>query len=109
MTVIARDGVAQYENGVWHAWRHCDQHDTTHNEEGRTSYEALGALASWDCHVQGQELDYGLKATIEMNHWHIIHGGIEFEDANGAFVHILMTKEQWSQVADHMLRGYRAV
>jgi len=51
--------------------------------------------------------DYGLKATIEMEHWHIIPGGIEFEDADGRFVHVFMTETQWNQVADHMLRGYR--
>lgn len=55
------------------------------------------------------EHDYGLKATIEMVHWHLIEGGIEFEDANGAFVHILMDEVQWDQVAKHMQRTYRSV
>jgi hypothetical protein len=55
-----------------------------------------------------EEHEYGLKAIIDVKHWHIIPGGIEFEDANGAFVHVLMTEEQWEQVAEHMQRIYRA-
>jgi hypothetical protein len=55
-----------------------------------------------------EEHEYGLKATIDVNHWHIIHGGIEFEDEHGAFVHVFMTEEQWEQVAEHMQRIYRS-
>jgi len=52
--------------------------------------------------------EFGLKATVKVKHWHIIPGGIEFEDANGGFVHVLMTEEQWGNVAEHMQDIYRA-
>lgn len=43
-----------------------------------------------------------LIKRLTMEHWHLIPGGIEFEDDAGDFVHVMMTEEQWRQLALHI-------
>jgi hypothetical protein len=44
----------------------------------------------------------GLAATIAVQHWHMIPGGIEFEDRSGVFVHVLLTEPQFLALHQHM-------
>ena len=46
--------------------------------------------------------------NVTVEHWHIIPGGIEFEEADGTFVHVKLTEEQFNSLASHLERvGYR--
>lgn len=49
----------------------------------------------------------GLQATIEATHWHLIPGGLEFEDADGAFVHVHLSRELYDSLAERMTSVYR--
>ena len=51
----------------------------------------------------------GLQATIEAEHWHLIPGGLEFEDANGAFVHVHLSREMYDSLAERMATVYRDI
>ncbi len=50
-------------------------------------------------------------AEIKVEHWHLIAGGIEFEDADGRFVHILFDDDDlYYALAERMVNmGIRNV
>jgi len=45
-----------------------------------------------------------LQSAIYYDTHHIIHGGIEFEDSAGVFVHVLMSADDARSLAEHLLR-----
>ena len=49
----------------------------------------------------------GLIVTIEAEHWHLIPGGIEFEDKDGAFVHVHLSREMYDSLGERMCSVYR--
>ena len=49
----------------------------------------------------------GLIATLEAEHWHIIPGGIEFEDADGRYLHVLLDPALYSSLAERLASSPR--
>jgi len=39
---------------------------------------------------------------LDAVHWHLIPGGVEFEDADGNFIHVKLNRELYSQLAGRM-------
>lgn len=58
----------------------------------------------WD----GWEHGLLMLRTVVVEHWHIVPGGIEFERADGSFVWIMLSHDQFNSLTAHLKQtGYR--
>ena len=47
------------------------------------------------------------RPDFKASHWHLIEGGVEFEDANGFFVHVFMDKPLYISLGQRMAEHYQ--